>query len=104
MANKLLPEAFSSWSSHTKVKILYLLNNLDRNQTDSHRFEPNSRNILIGEQPNLCYQLQQQEMSSRHRGDKQKRRYDRLIFIILLSPKFLLSADQIKFHSYYLVH
>jgi len=47
-----------------------LLENLDRNKTDSHRFKPTSRNILIDEQSNHFYQLQQKDMSRRHRGRK----------------------------------
>jgi len=33
---------------------------------------------------------------SRHRGLNRKCRYDRLIFINLLSPKYFLSVDQIS--------
>jgi hypothetical protein len=80
--------------------LLFLLNNLDRNQTDLHRFKPSSRAILINEQLNHLYLLQHKDMTGRHRGDKQKCRYDRLIFIILLSLWFLLSDDQLKFHSF----
>jgi len=43
------------------------------------------------------------EKTSRHRGDKQKFRYERLIFIILLSLWFLLFDVQIKIRSNYLV-
>lgn len=35
---------------------------------------------------------------TRHRGDKQKRRYDRLAFIILLSLEYLLSVNQSECH------
>jgi len=38
-------------------------------------------------------------MTGRHRGDKQKFRYDRLIFIILLSPAYFLSDEQKFFHT-----
>jgi len=33
-------------------------------------------------------------VTSRHRGDKQKHRYGRLVFIILLSLAYFLSVDQ----------
>ena len=39
-------------SSHTKKKITFLLFNLDRNKTGSHRFKPNSRIVLLDEQSN----------------------------------------------------
>ena len=47
---------------------------VDRNQTVSRRSKPNSRTILIGEQPNPWHQLQRQDMMSRHRGAKRLRR------------------------------
>ena len=43
-------------------------NKANMNQTVSQRFEPNSRTILIGEQPNPWKNLPLQEMMSRHRG------------------------------------
>ena len=46
----------------------------DRDQTVSRRSEPNSRTILIGEQPNPWELLHPQDMMSRHRGAKQFRR------------------------------
>jgi len=58
--------AFSFWSSHTKIKIFFLQNNADRNQTGSRRFKPNSRVILIDEQSNLWNLLQHQDLTSRH--------------------------------------
>lgn len=75
----------------------------DRNKTDSHRFKPNSCNTLIGEQPNPLQQLHRKDVISRHRGHKQKCRYDRLTFIILLSLWYFLSDDQTLFHSKCLV-
>jgi len=48
----------------------------------------------MGEQPNPLYQLQHKEMTSRHRGDKVKCRFERLILIILLSLWFLLFVNQ----------
>ena len=96
--------AFSFRSSHTKIKPLFLLRNSDRNKTDSRRFKPNSCAILIDEQSNPKYVLPHWDIVSRHRGDKRKRRYDRLIYIILLSLWYLLSDDQTIFHSKCLVH
>lgn len=101
--NNFIPSAFSFRSSHTKSKVLFLQKNKDRNKTGLRRFKPNSRTILFDEQSNPCNQLQLQDIASRHRGDKRKRRYGRLIFIILLSLWYLLSDDQITFHSVYLV-
>ena len=43
--------------------MLFLLNNLDRNQTDLHRFKPSSRAILINEQLNHLYLLQHKDMT-----------------------------------------
>src|SRR6201992_1083320 len=47
----------------------------DRDQTVSRRFEPSSRTTLIGEQPNPWDLLQPQDVMSRHRGAKRRRRY-----------------------------
>jgi hypothetical protein len=47
---------------------------VDRDQTVSRRFKPNSRTILIGEQPNPWHHLQRQDMMSRHRGAKRPHR------------------------------
>ncbi len=63
----------------------------DRDQTVSRRFEPSSRTTLIGEQPNPWDLLQPQDVMSRHRGAKQRRRYERLGVISLLSLRYLLS-------------
>jgi len=103
LGNNFLPLAFSFRSSHTRIKLLSLRNNSDRNKTGLRRFKPNSCTILFDEQSNPWNQLQLRDIASRHRGDKRKCRYDRLIFIILLSLWYLLSVDQIIFHSKYLV-
>jgi len=50
------------------------------------RFEPSSRTTLIGEQPNPWDLLQPQDVMSRHRGAKPRRRYELLGAISLLSP------------------
>ena len=70
----------------------------DRDRTVSRRSEPNSRTTLIGEQPNPWDLLQPQDVMSRHRGAKQRRRYGRLGAISLLSPEYLLSVEQRRFH------
>ena len=86
-------------SSHTKIKTFVLLHNSDRNKTGYRRFKPNSCPILINEQLNHSHMLLRADIRSRHRGDKHKRRYDRLIYIILLSLWYLLFDDQIINHS-----
>lgn len=103
MENNFLPLAFSFRSSHTKIKTLFLRNISDRNKTGLRRFKPNSCAALFDEQSNPWNQLRLRDAASRHRGDKRKCRYDRLIFIILLSLWYLLSDDQIFFHSKNLV-
>ena len=70
----------------------------DRDQTVSRRFEPSSRNTLIGEQPNPWDLLQPQDVMSRHRGAKPRRRCGRLGAISLLSPEYLLSDEQRRCH------
>ena len=42
----------------------------DRDHTDLRRIKPNSRNLLIGEQPNPSEILHPEEWLSRHRGAK----------------------------------
>ena len=70
----------------------------DKDRTVSRRSEPSSRTTLIGEQPNPWDLLQPQDVMSRHRGAKQRRRYGRLGAISLLSPEYLLSDEQRRFH------
>ena len=70
----------------------------DRDQTVSRRFEPSSRTTLIGEQPNPWDLLQPQDVMSRHRGAKRRRRYGLLGVISLLSPAYLLSVERWPFH------
>src|SRR6202034_3095324 len=71
----------------------------DRDQTVSRRFEPSSRTTLIGEQPNPWDLLQPQDVMSRHRGAKQRRRYGRLGAISLLSLEYLLFVERCRFHE-----
>ena len=71
----------------------------DRDRTVSRRSEPSSRAALIGEQPNPWDLLQPQDATSRPRGAKPPRRYERLGEISLLSPEYLLSIEQRPFHA-----
>ena len=50
-----------------------MLFNEDRNQTDLHRFKPNSCTAFIDEQSNPWNHLQLQDAMRRHRGAKQLR-------------------------------
>ena len=70
----------------------------DRDRTVSRRSKPSSRTTLIGEQPNPWDLLQPQDVMSRHRGAKQRRRYGLLGVISLLSPAYLLSVERWPFH------
>src|ERR1700752_3103558 len=63
------------------------------------RFEPSSRTTLIGEQPNPWDLLQPQDVMSRHRGAKRRRRYGLLGVISLLSPEYLLSVERWPVHE-----
>ena len=69
----------------------FLTPTVDRDRTVSRRSEPSSRTTLIGEQPNPWDLLQPQDVMSRHRGAKLRRRYERLGGISLLSLGYLLS-------------
>ena len=71
----------------------------DRDRTVSRRSEPSSRTTLMGEQPNPWDLLQPQDVMSRHRGAKHRRRYELLGGISLLSPEYLLSVERWPFHS-----
>ena len=64
---------------------------VDKDRTVSRRSEPSSRTTLTGEQPDPWNLLQLQDVMSRHRGAKQRRRYERLGVISLLSLRYLLS-------------
>ena len=77
----------------------YLTPTADRDRTVSRRSKPSSRTTLIGEQPNPWDLLQPQDVMSRHRGAKQRRRYGRLGAISLLSPEYLLSVERWPFHA-----
>src|ERR1044072_6214254 len=71
----------------------------DRDRTVSRRFKPSSRTTLIGEQPNPWDLLQPQDVMSRHRGAKRRRRYGLLGVISLLSPAYLLSVERWPTHA-----
>ena len=77
---------------------------VDKDRTVSRRSEPSSRTALIGEQPNPWDLLQPQDAMSRHRGAKPRRRCGRLGAISLLSPEYLLSDEQRRFHILPLDH
>src|SRR6218665_2180304 len=68
-------------------------------RTVSRRSEPSSRTTLIGEQPNPWDLLQPQDVMSRHRGAKHRRRYERLGGISLLSLRYLLSFKRRASHD-----
>ena len=72
---------------------------VDKDRTVSRRSEPSSRATLIGEQPNPWDLLQPQDVTSRHRGAKPRRRYELLGVISLLSPEYLLSFERWPFHA-----
>ena len=76
----------------------------DRDRTVSRRSEPSSRTALMGEQPNPWDLLQPQDAMSRHRGAKPSRRYGLLGKMSLLSPGYLLSVEQRRFHTQSLDH
>src|ERR1700691_1054830 len=71
----------------------------DRDRTVSRRSEPSSRTTLIGEQPKPWDLLQPQDVMSRHRGAKPRRRYERLGAISLLSLAYLLSFKRWPSHD-----
>ena len=76
----------------------------DRDRTVSRRSKPSSRTALMGEQPNPRDLLQPQDAMSRHRGAKPSRRYGLLGKMSLLSPGYLLSVEQRRFHTHSLDH
>ena len=70
----------------------------DRDRPVSRRSKPSSRTTLIGEQPNPWDLLRPQDVMSRHRGAKRRRRYGLLGVISLLSLEYLLSVERWPFH------
>src|SRR5690554_5470453 len=71
----------------------------DRDRTVSRRSKPSSRTTLNGEQPYPWDRLQPQDVMSRHRGAKHRRRYELLGGISLLSPAYLLSVGRWPCHT-----
>ena len=71
----------------------------DRDRTVSRRSKPSSRTTLNGEQPYPWDRLRPQDVMSRHRGAKHRRRCELLGGISLLSPEYLLSVERWPFHS-----
>jgi len=81
------PEVHSFRSSRTRKESSQATTpTADRDQPVSRRFEPSSRTSLNGEQPYPWDLLQPQDEMSRHRGAKQRRLYELLGAISLLSP------------------
>ena len=72
---------------------------VDRARTVSRRSKPSSRTTLNGEQPYPWDLLQPQDVMSRHRGAKHRRRCELLGGISLLSPAYLLSVERWPFHT-----
>src|ERR1700678_3548478 len=72
---------------------------VDRVRTVSRRSTPSSRPTLIGEQPTPWDLLHPQDVMSRHRGAKPRRRCGLLGAISLLSPAYLLSVECRPFHA-----
>src|SRR6266404_7004391 len=64
----------------------------DRDRTVSRRSKPSSRTTLNAEHPYPWDLLPPQDVMSRHRGAKRRRRYGLLGVISLLSPAYLLSV------------
>ena len=71
---------------------------VDKDRTVLRRSEPSSRTTLIGEQPNPWELLHPQDVMSRHRGAKPRRRCGRSGAISLLSPEYLLSDERWRYH------
>ena len=93
------------WCVHSGPLVLgaapfkFLTPAMDRDRTVSRRSKPSSRTTLNGEQPYPWDLLQPQDVMSRHRGAKHRRRYELLGGISLLSPEYLLSVERWPFHS-----
>src|SRR5690606_36841294 len=71
----------------------------DRDRTVSRRSKPSSRTTLNGEQPYPWDRLQPQDVMSRHRGAKDRRRCELLGGISLLSPECRSSVARWPFHA-----
>src|SRR5215472_16563916 len=71
----------------------------DTDRTVSRRSEPSSCATLTGEQPDPWDLLQPQDVTSRHRGAKPRRRCELSGAISLLSPAYLLSVERWPLHT-----
>src|SRR6266481_975243 len=71
----------------------------DTDRTVSRRSEPSSCATLTGEQPDPWDLLQPQDVTSRHRGAKPRRRCELSGAISLLSPAYLLSDERWHVHT-----
>src|SRR6185436_612665 len=71
----------------------------DTDRTVSRRSEPSSCTTLTGEQPDPWDLLQPQDVISRHRGAKPRRRCELSGAISLLSPAYLLSVARWPVHT-----
>src|SRR5436305_7883201 len=71
----------------------------DTDRTVSRRSEPSSCTTLTGEQPDPWDLLQPQDVISRHRGAKPRRRCELSGAISLLSPAYLLSVKRWPVHT-----
>jgi len=74
-------QVLSYWED---VSLLLFVPTKDRDYTDSRRIEPNSRTTLIDEQSNPSQLVHQEDVMSRHRGAKQRLRYELFRAISLL--------------------
>ena len=96
-AMQLASQPEHQWYVHSGPLVLgedafkFLTPTVDRDRTVSRRSEPSSRTTLNGEQPYPWDLLQPQDVMSRHRGAKLRRRCERLGGISLLSLGYLLS-------------
>src|SRR5689334_25253454 len=71
----------------------------DTDRTVSRRSEPSACTTLTGEQPDPWDLLQPQDVISRHRGAKPRRRCELSGAISLLSPAYLLSVERWPVHT-----
>src|ERR687896_629979 len=69
----------------------------DTDRTPPPRSEPSSCTTLTGEQPDPWDLLQPQDVISRHRGAKPRRRCELSGAISLLSPAYLLSVARLRY-------
>ena len=84
--------------SYWRVSLFLLFFSLeDRNDTDSRRIKPNSRTLLMGEQPNPSKLFHPEDRMSRHRGANQLEQCVLLPAISLF--KFIIYKGYLPFTS-----